>query len=191
MNDPSLCDELIHLQIYGVNPFITDMLRARWGNIRIRDALLQPFLNQMMVVMGYLPGQLSGRIAVKVRPFSPSDVGLPPASYTGEINPRTQTAVRRIGRKLLAHRRELGVWPALPLTEVPDPGSRIHLGGCLPMRDTPRPGETDRWGRPFGLRRVYVVDAACFSDLPGEHLTYTIMANAVRIAAQATEGNSP
>jgi choline dehydrogenase-like flavoprotein len=190
MDDPTLCDELIHLQIYGFNPFITDVLRARWGNILIRDALLQPFLNQMMVVMGYLPGQLSGRIAVKVKPSSPSDVGLPPATYVGEINPRTQTAVRRIGRKLLAHRRELGVWPALPLTEVPDPGSSIHLGGCLPMRDTPEPGETDRWGRPFGMRRVYVVDGACFSDLPGEHLTYTIMANAMRIAAQAREGNS-
>jgi hypothetical protein len=140
----------------------------------------------MMVVMGYLPGQLSGRIAVKVRPPSPSDAGLAPASYTGEINPRTQTAVRRIGRKLLAHRRDLGVWPVLPLTEVPDPGTSNHLGGCLPMRDKPLPGETDRWGRPFGLRRVHVVDGACFSDLPAEHLTYTIMANAMRIAGEAT-----
>jgi len=189
MNDPALCDELIHLQIYGFNPFITDMLRARWGNFLVRDALLQPFLNQMMVVMGYLPGQLSGRIAVKVKPTSLSDVGLPLASYTGEVNPRTDTAVRHIGRKLLAHRRELGVWPVLSLTEVPDPGSSIHLGGCLPMCNTPRPGETDRWGRPFGLRRVHVVDGACFSDLPGEHLTYTIMANAMRIAAETTGGD--
>lgn len=28
LNEPNLCDELIHLQIYGFNPFITDLLRA-------------------------------------------------------------------------------------------------------------------------------------------------------------------
>jgi ferredoxin len=191
LNDPDLCDELIHLQIYGFNPFITDMLRARWGGFLVRDALLQPLLNQMMVVMAYLPGQLSGRIAVKVKPSSPSDAGLAPASFTGEANPRTQIAIRRIGRKLLDHRRELGAWPALPLTEVPDPGTSNHLGGCLPMRDKPQPGETDRLGRPFGLKRVYVVDSACFSDLPAEHLTYTIMANAMRIADEATGKDLP
>jgi hypothetical protein len=38
---------------------------------------------------------------------------------------------------------------------------------------------------------VHVVDAACFSDLPSEHLTYTIMANAARIARQVTEGRAP
>ncbi len=191
LNDPDLCDERVHLQIYGFSPFITDLLRARWGNFFIRDALLRPLTDQMMVVMAYLPGQLSGRIAVRVKPPSPSDRGLPPASFTGEPNARTQAAARRIGRKLMAHRRELGVWPALPLMEVPEPGFSNHLGGCLPMRAAPGPGETDRLGRPFGLTRVHVVDSASFSALPSEHLTYSIMANAMRIAAAATRGELP
>lgn len=188
LNDPDLCDERVHLQIYGYSPFIADLLRARWGNSLVSEALGRPLTDRMMIVMAYLPGQLSGRIAVRVKAPSPSDHGLAPASFTGELNPRTRAAARRIGRKLMAHRRELGVWPALPLMQVPEPGFSNHLGGCLPMRAAPQPGETDRLGRPFGLHRVHVVDGACFSALPSEHLTYSIMANAMRIAAAATGG---
>ena len=185
LKDDELCDERIHLQIYGFNPFIVDLLRARWGGL-VREGLLRPLLNQMMVVMAYLPGQLSGRISVKVSPSSASDAGLPPARFTGEPSARTKIAARMIGTKLRDHRRELGAWPALPLMRVWDPGFSNHLGACLPMRQAPTPGETDRLGRPYGLRRVHVVDSACFSDLPSEHLTYTIMANAMRIATEAT-----
>jgi choline dehydrogenase-like flavoprotein len=191
LNEPDLCDELIHLQIFGFSPFVTDILRARWGSFLIRDALLQPFANQLMIVLGYLPSQLSGKIAVKIKPSSPSDVGLAPASFSGEINPGTRSAVLRIGRKLNAHWRELGAWPALPLIEVPVPGTSNHLAACLPMRNKPELGETDRWGRPFGLRRVFVVDGASFSDLPAEHLTLTIMANAMRVAAEVTGRDMP
>ena len=123
LNDPELCDELIHLQIYGFNPFITDLLRARFGGLFVREALLRPLLNQMMVVMGYLPGQLSGRIAVTVKPASSSDAGLAPATFNGESNPRTPAAVRAIAGKLNRHARRLGVWPAPALTECPAPAT--------------------------------------------------------------------
>jgi choline dehydrogenase-like flavoprotein len=191
LREPELCDEAIHLQIYGFNPFITDLLRVRWGRFVVREHLLRPLFDQMMVVMAYLPGQLSGRIAVKVTPEPSLSFGLGSARFTGEANPRIHHAAHAIGRKLMAHRRELGAWPALPLTQVPVPGFSNHLGACLPMRANPQPGETDRWGRPHGMRRVHVVDSAVFSDLPSEHLTYTIMANAMRIARQAASGALP
>lgn len=66
LNDPELCDERVYLQIYGFNPFIIDLLQARWGKLLMWDALMRPLTNQIMVVMAYLPGQLSGRIAVRV-----------------------------------------------------------------------------------------------------------------------------
>jgi len=58
------------------------------------------------------------------------------------------------------------------------------------MRKVPGPHQSDILGRPAGLRRVHIADGASFPDLPGEHLTYTIMANAARIAAQTTEGRN-
>jgi choline dehydrogenase-like flavoprotein len=186
-DDPELCDELIHLQIYGFNPFIADLLRARWGKFYPGDKLLQPLFDRMMMVMVYLPAQLSAKVAVRISAPGKDHIGLPIADFTGEPNPRTRTAMRGIGRMLKTHRRAFGWLPLLAMGETVDPGVSNHLASGLPMRQAPGLRDSDRLGRPGGLQRVHVVDGACFSDLPGEHLTYTIMANAARIAAQSTE----
>jgi choline dehydrogenase-like flavoprotein len=184
--DPAICDELIHLQIYGFNPFISDMLRARCGKFFPGDKLLQPLFDRLMLIMAYLPGQISGRIALRVNPPAQGN-GLPLAVYTGEPNSRTLPAVRALRHNLKVHARAFGWYPMLYFTEIPEPGASNHLAGGLPMRAAPSPQESDRLGRPYGLRRVHLVDGACFSHLPAEHLTYTIMANAARIASQSTK----
>ncbi|MGE3622822.1 MAG: GMC oxidoreductase, partial [Bdellovibrionales bacterium] len=188
ISDPEMCDEIIHLQVYGYNPFIADVLRARWGKWFMHEALLQPLFDRLMLVMAYLPGQLSGSVALRVSPLPRSEGGLPLAICTGETNPRTLPAVKRINHILQEHRRDFGWFPATSFTEIPEPGASHHLAGGLPMRASPGAQESDRLGRPGGLKRVHVVDGACFPALPAEHLTYTIMANAARIAAQSTEG---
>jgi len=52
------------------------------------------------------------------------------------------------------------------------------------MRERPRDFESDALGRPRGLSRVHVVDAAVFPTIPATTITYTAMANAHRIASQ-------
>ncbi len=62
------------------------------------------------------------------------------------------------------------------------PGASVHYAGSLPMREKPsKRYETDRNGLLFGKRRVHVADAATFPRLPAKNLTFTIMANAIRI----------
>ena len=53
------------------------------------------------------------------------------------------------------------------------------------MRRSPRVGETDLLGRPKGLKRVHVVDATVLPSVPASTITYTVMANAARIATEA------
>lgn len=186
IDDPEICYELIHVQIYGYNPFIFDMLAAKLGRLPLPEKLLQPLFSRLMFAMTYLPSQISGSISVAIKP--PEDgKGMPTASYTGVENPRTVAAVAKLKNKLWRQRQNLGLIPVLPGTEIAQPGVSVHLAGGLPMRRNPGPGESDILGRPFGMQNVHVVDGACFSDLPGEHLTYTIMANAARIGAQSTE----
>lgn len=61
-------------------------------------------------------------------------------------------------------------------------GSSMHYAGSLPMRASdPGPYETDRYGLLRGTRHVHIVDAANFPRLPSKNLTFTIMANALRI----------
>ncbi len=68
------------------------------------------------------------------------------------------------------------------LVQYPEMGSSLHYAGLLPMADNPTKFQTDRHGRLFGAQNVFVADAACFSALPAKNLTFTIMANAARIA---------
>ena len=53
------------------------------------------------------------------------------------------------------------------------------------MARHPHGWQSDLLGRPAGLRRIHVVDAACWPSVPSGPVTLTAMANAHRIAKQA------
>lgn len=59
-----------------------------------------------------------------------------------------------------------------------------HFAGTLPMTDRDDRLTTDRDGKLRGTRGVYVVDGSVFPTLPSKGLTFTMMANANRIATQ-------
>jgi hypothetical protein len=42
-------------------------------------------------------------------------------------------------------------------------------------------------GVPTGFSRVHLIDASCFTSVPATNVTFTIMANASRIAAEAAD----
>jgi choline dehydrogenase-like flavoprotein len=52
------------------------------------------------------------------------------------------------------------------------------------MRDAPQELDTDRLGSLASLPRVHLVDASVLPDLAATTLTYTVMANAHRIASE-------
>jgi choline dehydrogenase-like flavoprotein len=86
-------------------------------------------------------------------------------------------------------RRLLRLAPALralalaPLLRVAPAGRGFHSGGSFPMRERPGAFESDVVGRPHGLSRVHAVDATVFPSVPSTTITYTVMANAHRIAS--------
>ena len=53
------------------------------------------------------------------------------------------------------------------------------------MRENPEGLDTDILGRPAGLRRVHLVDASVFPSIPATTITFSVMANAHRIATRA------
>jgi len=57
-----------------------------------------------------------------------------------------------------------------------------HFAGTLPMTHRDEPLTTDRDGQLRGTRAVFVVDGSVFPTLPSKGLTFTMMANANRIA---------
>lgn len=89
-------------------------------------------------------------------------------------------------RRMLALFRRLGYAGAMRLCRYLPPGSSYHYAGSLPMTATgTEPYTTDRNGRLAGTRGVFVADAAAFSALPSKNHSFTMMANAMRIADHA------
>jgi choline dehydrogenase-like flavoprotein len=93
-----------------------------------------------------------------------------------------RTEYRAVERHLLKVFRRVGYLSAPSLIQTSEPGHSNHYAGPLPMKAEPgQPYETDRNGLLFGSRNVYIGDSATFPRLPSKNLTFTIMANALRI----------
>jgi choline dehydrogenase-like flavoprotein len=52
------------------------------------------------------------------------------------------------------------------------------------MSKNPSPLQTDIFGRVHGTSKVFAVDGSVLPSLPSQNLTFTIMANAHRIATE-------
>jgi hypothetical protein len=102
----------------------------------------------------------------------------------GRISGTSRRVVEGVVRKLWHHRRLFRAVPMKPMLRVFPPGNSYHYGSSFPMCENPARFESDRWGRPAGLRRVHAVDATVLPSLTATTIVYTAMANAHRIASQ-------
>ena len=73
------------------------------------------------------------------------------------------------------------------MIHLANPGRGYHNGGSFPMSLNPNGPQTDVLGRPFGWNRIHLIDASVFPTIPAATITYTVMANAHRIASNALQ----
>ena len=71
----------------------------------------------------------------------------------------------------------------LPLLKISKPGEGNHYGCSFPMKKKPKKFESDVLGRPYGFKRVHIVDVSVFPSIATQTITLTIMSNAHRIAS--------
>ena len=62
------------------------------------------------------------------------------------------------------------------LMKIGAPGQGVHSGGWLPMGS-----KSDLQGRPVGCVNIHVVDSSILPSIPAGPITFTVMANAVRV----------
>jgi choline dehydrogenase-like flavoprotein len=85
-----------------------------------------------------------------------------------------------------ATRRGLGALGCLVpsgMTRILPRGSSVHYAGTLPMSRAEAEHTTGADGAVRGFRGLHVADGAGFPWLPAKNLTFTLMANATRIAS--------
>jgi choline dehydrogenase-like flavoprotein len=109
------------------------------------------------------------------------DGDLPGVHFDYRPTDEEQDRRRRREKKLLRLFLRLGLVPYARID--PGPASSIHYAGTLPVRDDPSQGFGCRAdGRLWDAPRVFVADSASWRFLPAKGLTYTLMANAERVA---------
>jgi len=181
LRDPAVCPRNVHLQVYGYNDLYTALFARLLGPLaRPARPALDALLARLLVIQGYLHSDVSPSLRVTLA----RDGGPGRLVVEARPNPATRPTLRRVVRRLLRHAADLRALPLAPLLRVAPAGRGFHSGGSFPMRERPGEFESDALGRPRGLARVHVVDAAVFPTIPATTITYTAMANAHRIASQ-------
>ncbi len=141
---------------------------------RANLALIRHLLPAMLMLQLYFPAWVQppsrlrllddGRLRIEGQPFPADPARLAP---------------------LLSALRSLGLWTHPALIQQPVTGHAIHYAGTLPMRAAPGPYQCHPSGRLHSAERVYVADSASFSNLSAKNMSLGMMANAMRIAAEA------
>jgi choline dehydrogenase-like flavoprotein len=110
----------------------------------------------------------------------PTRLGIHYAPPPGEPE-RMRQVIRRVTRALWA----LGCIVPPGMLHVRPMGASVHYAGTLPMTREPGPWTTDALCRSRDFENLYLVDGSTFPFLPAKNLTFTLMANAVRVAEGA------
>ena len=178
IDDPAVDDHVVHAQLYTYNDTYAPDMRQRFGPFAgAAKPLIEAMSRRLIVAQPFLHSDASPAIGVRL-----DGGGL---AYRRIDNDRTAAAMDRVKNRLARVARMAGMLPLTPLMRPGSLGSSFHCGGSFPMRATPRAGETDLLGRPAGLKRTHIVDASIFPSVPAPTITFSVMANAYRVASTA------
>jgi len=92
-------------------------------------------------------------------------------SFADDIIFRTKKALRKLG----------AIVPANKILHLPN-GSGLHYAGTIPMSTIRSPFNVDSNCRSYAYKNLFIVDGSVLPTLPSKSLTYTLMANAIRVS---------
>jgi choline dehydrogenase-like flavoprotein len=77
------------------------------------------------------------------------------------------------------------------MTKILQRGSSVHYGGTVPMQRAPGSFTCTPDCRSHDFRNLFFADGATFPFLPAKNLTFTLMANAIRVAESLSRKLQP
>ena len=178
LNRADISPRSVHLQIYTYSDIVGEALRKSLGPLKM---FARQFEDRMLIAQGYLHSDESQTVEMILQRDGEKDF----LQLNARENPGTRRAVKKVLREVLGQARRLGGVVLPPMLQMGQPGRGFHCGGSLPMRENPKPLETDSLGRPHGWSRVHAVDASVLPSIPATTITFSAMANAHRIGWEA------
>jgi len=98
-----------------------------------------------------------------------------------EEEARVRWAISTVRKALLA----LGCVVPPGMLHVRPMGASVHYAGTLPMSRTPGRHTTSELCQSHEFPNLFLVDGATYPFLPAKNVTFTLMANAIRVAERA------
>jgi hypothetical protein len=100
----------------------------------------------------------------------------------GAGEPERMASTLKVFRRVLA---KLGCIAPESMTRPRPMGSSVHYSGTVPMSREYQQLSCSKECRSYDFPNLFFVDGTTFPDLPSKNLTFTLMANAARVADQA------
>ena len=167
-------------QIYDFSEQIVESARSSLFFGKLFPKILFKFILQKMVVgIGYLDGRDSPSIEMTLRDDGTVSLSL---SKIGKSLKRRNLEIRSVNRSLGNYLRCLRIYPFSSLCRYTLPGEGVHYGAWLPMGK-----KSDLLGRPTGCVNIHVVDSTILPSISPGPITFTVMANALRIVSECFE----
>ncbi|HXV62777.1 MAG TPA: GMC oxidoreductase [Vicinamibacteria bacterium] len=96
--------------------------------------------------------------------------------------PNESAKIARVTKRFRRILRKLGCIAPKNATHVRPMGASVHYAGTIPMSENGSGPTTDEVCRSRDFDNLHFVDGTTFPSLPAKNLTFTLMANASRVA---------
>ena len=157
-------------------PRRADLFASLPCSAAVNIRLLKYLLPAMLVLQLYLPGEA----------LEPCTLQLLENGSLRLTGPQKMPPLAPLSR-LCSFLRQLGAW-SHPMLAVRVPnGHSIHYAGTLPMGAGKSPYRCSEHGKLRGTGAVYIADSSTFPVLPAKNMSFTMMANAMRVARHVAQ----
>lgn len=181
IDDASVSPHLVHSQIYTWNEhFARDLIENYGFGLKLTHPILRALARRLIVAQLFLHSDHSARVDLTLAKNGKLNTVL-------HENPETTAVLKRAQKKLGRALSGAGLSMLGFAGRAGQIGSSFHSGGTVPMARNPQSGQSDILGRPKGLNRVHIVDSSVFPSIPATTITFSVMANAHRIACNTPD----
>jgi len=141
--------------------------------------LLKLGLKRIVVSIGYLGQEQSPAIQMKYIEDGSVSLSL---FFNGVTLEQRKKFISETVKGLSGFTSKRGLIPLNFLIKTAQPGEGVHFGAWLPMGQ-----KSDLLGRPLGSNNIHVIDSSILPSIAPGPITFTVMANALRIAKKSVQ----
>ena len=174
IQDTKISKKPINIYIHGYNNLFEKVFNNKDFLKVILFKLLNLILGRVVVLFNYIHSDYSSILQLELLNNK--------LILKGVENKKSKLINFKIKIKLLKSIFKTGIIPIFFLNKKRPIGSSSHLGSSFPMSDNPKYLESDIYGRVCGYKNIHIVDSSVLPNIPSISHTFTIMANAYRIA---------